>query len=277
MDQNITKVFCERQLCYFRAELAEHAERYDDMAKEMTTLVENLSSSSTPTARERNLLSVSFKHLIGNKRNSWRVLNSIDSSSYSEETTASYINEVSKELEGTCKTVIKLLDDILIIKEKLAYDKNKKQINNNDTTNIQPTNTPSPTSTSPEFLATTESLVFYIKMKADYYRYLAEVQDGSQRQETVDHAHQAYKEATKVANADMSHGHPIKLGLALNYSVFHYEILRNTDEACHLAKASFDNAVGILNEIPEEEYKDATLIMQLLKDNLSLWNQEDAE
>ena len=81
-----------------------------------------------------------------------------------------------------------------------------------------------------------DSRVFYLKMKGDYYRYLAEVASGSQREEVVNESNKAYNEATKVAEADLETTHPIRLGLALNYSVFHYEIRNEPETACQLAK-----------------------------------------
>ena len=49
------------------------------------------------------------------------------------------------------------------------------------------------------------------------------------------------------------------------------------EEACALAKQAFDDAMGELDNVDEDTYKDSTLIMQLLKDNLSLWGEEMAE
>jgi hypothetical protein len=71
--------------------------------------------------------------------------------------------------------------------------------------------------------------------------------------------------------------HPIRLGLALNYSVFFYEILGSPDKACELAKTAFDDAIAELDQLHEESYKDATLIMQLLRDNLTLWTSDQEE
>ncbi|KAK3258007.1 Growth-regulating factor 7, partial [Cymbomonas tetramitiformis] len=44
--------------------------------------------------------------------------------------------------------------------------------------------------------------------------------------------------------------------------------------ACSLAKAAFDEAVSELNTLSEDAYKDSTLLMQILRDNLTLWNRE---
>lgn len=71
--------------------------------------------------------------------------------------------------------------------------------------------------------------------------------------------------------------HPIRLGLALNYSVFYYEILTSPDHACKLAKTAFDNAIADLETLEEEEYRDSATIMQLLRDNLTLWTSDLVE
>jgi len=63
-------------------------------------------------------------------------------------------------------------------------------------------------------------------------------------------------------------------GLALNFSVFYYEILNSPDRACRLAKTAFDEAIAELDTLSEESYKDSTLIMQLLRDNLTLWTSD---
>ena len=73
----------------------------------------------------------------------------------------------------------------------------------------------------------------------------------------------------------MTPTHPIRLGLALNFSVFYYEILNSPDRACHLAKQAFDDAIAELDSLSEESYRDSTLIMQLLRDNLTLWTSSD--
>lgn len=87
------------------------------------------------------------------------------------------------------------------------------------------------------------------------------------------HSQQKYEEATKNGQS-LPATNPIRLGLALNYSVFYYEILNKPQEACTLAKAAFDDAISELDRLPEEEYKDATLIMQLIRDNLTLWTSD---
>ena len=105
----------------------------------------------------------------------------------------------------------------------------------------------------------------------DYDRYLAELATGDKRKDSADKSLNAYKAASDVAVTELppTH-HPIRLGLALNFSVFYYEILNSPDRAYHLAKQTFDDTIAELNTLLEESYKDSTLIMQLLQDNLTL-------
>lgn len=47
--------------------------------------------------------------------------------------------------------------------------------------------------------------------------------------------------------------------------------------SCKMAKTAFDSAISALDNLGEDDYKDSTLIMQLLRDNLSLWSTEQEE
>lgn len=103
---------------------------------------------------------------------------------------------------------------------------------------------------------------------------MAEFAQNDKRKESANAAHDAYKAATDIAQTELAPTHPIRLGLALNFSVFYYEILNSPERACHLAKQAFDDAIAELDTLSEESYKDSTLIMQLLRDNLTLWTSD---
>ena len=77
-----------------------------------------------------------------------------------------------------------------------------------------------------------EAIVFYYKMKGDYYRYVSEASSGDDYSKAGDNAFTAYNAATEKAKTDLKTTHPIRLGLALNYSVFYYEVKKNPSKAC---------------------------------------------
>lgn len=115
-------------------------------------------------------------------------------------------------------------------------------------------------------------------MAGDYWRYLAEFATGDDRKAKAEKAKEKYEQATKTAvDQGLPPTNPIRLGLALNYSVFFYEILNMPQDACNLAKTAFDEAISELDSLQEEQYKDATLIMQLIRDNLTLWTSDQAD
>merc|ERR1711904_571795 len=96
-----------------------------------------------------------------------------------------YCSKVEAELQKICDTILGLLDGNLIAKAPNG-----------------------------------ESKVFYLKMKADYYRYIAEFSDGDNKTKAAENARVAYTEAQHVAEKGLAVTHPIRLGLALNFSVF---------------------------------------------------------
>ena len=71
----------------------------------------------------------------------------------------------------------------------------------------------------------------------------------------------SYETAHSLAQECLLSTHPIRLGLALNYSVFYYEIMKNSTKACKMARDAFDEAIADLDNVEDEFYKDATLIM----------------
>ncbi|KAE9620714.1 putative 14-3-3 protein [Lupinus albus] len=234
-----------RQNYVYIAKLAEQAERYDEMVEAMKN-VANLDVELT--VEERNLLSVAYKNVIGARRASWRILSSIEQKEESKgneinvKRIKDYRQKVETELSSICSDVMRVIDEHLI-----------------------PSAAPG------------DSTVFYYKMKGDYYRYLAEFKAGNEKKEAADQSLKAYESATTAAGADLPPTHPIRLGLALNYSVFYYEIMNSPERACHLAKQAFDEAISELDTLSEESYKDSTLIMQLLRDNLTLWTSDIPE
>ena len=104
--------------------------------------------------------------------------------------------------------------------------------------------------------------------------YPIEKAPGATKEGNAKSAEGAYKEATEKAT-ELAPTHPIRLGLALNYSVFLYEVQGASAQACELAKQAFDDAIAELDTLDEESYKDSTLIMQLLRDNLTLWTSDE--
>ncbi|CAN6720656.1 unnamed protein product [Malus baccata var. baccata] len=232
----------EREKHAYQAKLAEQAERYDEMIEEMKKVAK---LDVELSVEERNLLSVGYKSVIGARRASWRILSSIEQKEEAKggeqnvKRIKEYRQRVEDELAKICHDILTVVDYHLL-----------------------------PSS------STGESTVFYQKMKGDYYRYLAEFRSGDDRKEAADHSLKAYLTAVDTAASELPPTHPTRLGLALNFSVFYYEILNSPERACHLAKKAFDETFAELDSIDQESSKDSTLIMQLLKDNLTLWTSD---
>ena len=155
------------------------------------------------TLDERNILSVAFKNIVGTRRAAWRVLSSIQKKENNKGNTdnvtkvKTYKAAIEKEMTDICQDILDLLTDFLIPNANAG-----------------------------------EGKVFFFKMKADYFRYIAEYSSGDKKNQAAQKALQAYNDAGAVAKESLSPTHPVKLGLALNHSVFYYEIMQNPEKAC---------------------------------------------
>lgn len=233
----------ERGKVVCMAKLAEQAERYDDMVDFMKKLAR---MDVDMSAEERNLFSVSFKNTIGARRTSWRILSSLEQTVTAGEQAGQMISVYRKKIEDELRMVCnEILSIIAIHCLPLAN--------------------------------TGENVVFFYKMKGDYYRYLAEFSTGTEKKSASDQSLMAYQHAMVVASTELSPAHPIRLGLALNFSVFFYEIMNCHQRACQVAKQAFDEATTEINSTGMDGYNDSTLMMQLLNDNLALWKSELTE
>lgn len=239
------------QECMHIVKLSEKAERFDQMVEWIKKAAKKAKESSLKFGiEERNLLSVAYKNQVGSRRSSWRTLAKILQESQTAEprneenlrATEEYIRAVEEELNEICDDALSLLDVYL----------------------LDPKDAP-------------DARVFYLKMKGDYFRYKAEVAKGEKLAAITKEAGDAYEEATEIANASLPYTNPTRLGLYLNYSVFCFEILNEKTKAVNMGKEAFDHAIAELDNLTEESYKDSTLIMQLLRDNLSLWAAEFPE
>ncbi|XP_021724815.1 14-3-3-like protein B [Chenopodium quinoa] len=237
----------ERYDIIYLAKLAAQAERYDDMIDVMKKLVK---FNIDLTVEERNLLSKAYKKVTEPKRESWKLLSITEEEEdtiYKNETYMKCIQDyrtiVESDLANICYDVITLIDDHLL-----------------------------------PFASSTESSVFYLKMKADHYRYMAEIKTGDEKTLVAEESLKTYEEAMAIAVAQLSPIHPARLGLALNFAVFYYEVLNSYQRAHHLAKEAFDEAMSELDDIGSRACsKDIKVILSLLRDNLTLWKSENDE
>ena len=222
----------------FMARVAEQAERFDDMVDFLKPVLD--SKGSALSSDERNLLSVAFKSLISSKRAAWRTITAIEQNpKYQKYGTnlADYKKKIEQALYKDCEDIID------IVRTKVLAKKGEP-----------------------------EAEAFFIKMVGDYYRYIAETAQGDHLNKVRDEALKAYDEANQITLPPCN---PIKLGLALNFSVFHYEVMKDQAKACKLADEALQSALDKIDDLGEDDFRDAKSIIELLKENLTLWKEEE--
>jgi 14-3-3 protein epsilon len=230
------------------AMLAEQCNRFEEMVEFLEEMLKN--RSQVLNSDERNLLSIAYKNNVTSKRTALRTVMAYELKEKKKENSTflpfiqEYRKKIEDELTQTCNNVLNAIDSHLLPRA-----------------------------------ADAEAKVFYNKMKGDYNRYIAEYAQGDLKQKVADAAAASYKTAFGGAK-ELSPVHPISLGLALNYSVFFYEVLNDQEQACKIVKETLDLADKELARMEEEdsdENRDALSIVNLLRENLEMWKIESED
>jgi hypothetical protein len=211
-------------------------ERFDDMCEVMRQMAALAISQGVEfNPEERNLFSIAFKNHAGQLRSAFRAV-------WTDDDQVPTVNHYQKHLQDLlavfCTTSLQLFGTIQKIPK------------------LSP-----------------ESTVFVLKLQADFQRYLAEI-DESKEAAWGTRAAELYRDALEIAEQKLEPTDPLRLGVALNYCVCLQEVLKDSKQACHLAKIAFNQSIAKLDEVEEDKYKACTTLMQLLRDNLALWTVE---
>ena len=119
----------------------------------------------------------------------------------------------------------------------------------------------------------------FLKVKADFYRYMAEITTGHQLFVNKQQAYKYYNESIKIMK-EKDNLNATKLNIYLNYSIFLNEILNKRINSFFIAKEALFNALKALknlseNELVSEKMKDTLLIIETLNKNVNDWYKEE--
>ena len=231
----------------YLAMLAEQCNRFEEMTEFLEEMLK--ARDKDLNGDERNLLSIAYKNSVSTRRTALRTIMAYEMKEKKKENSAflpyiqDYRKKVEDELTKMCTDVLVTIDNFLL---KRAEDD--------------------------------EAKVFYLKMKGDYNRYVAEYATGDLKQKVSEDALNFYKAAVEAAKS-LPAIHPIYLGLSLNFSVFYYEVINDHETACKIAKDTLDHANNENPNIDEDDetQRDAVSILNLLKENLEMWKLEAEE
>ena len=186
----------------FLSRVAEQAGRFEDMAESVAHLV---TVGQELTFDERCLFSLAFRNVVGTRRAAWRALATLEHQEAAAgglrasktESIRSYRSAIEGEIRAYSTRVIRMVDDVIL-----------------------------------PAITNLENRVYFYKLKGDYNRYLSEISQGNDHKEFIELTHECYRLASDIALQELPPTHPTRLGLALNFSVFYYEILNSPERQC---------------------------------------------
>ena len=226
----------------YLATILENAGKHEEAMKYMEEIAK--SKKNDLSIEEINLLTISFNNQITKKLNQIKILNKVIAKD--ELTNSKYLKTdtnirdiIQRDINDICNKMINLCDNYLL---------NKTEKN--------------------------ETKILYLKLRGQYYRYLSDVLENEQQKDANKNAINSFNEAFELID-NLSVTNPIRLGFILNYAIFQYEFLDDIDTALKIAKENFEIGINQLEKVNDNnEYKNASSILMLLKQNIDMWNNE---
>ena len=234
---NVAASISNKEEWIYLIKLCQRAGRYSDMCEYFSRYLDRgLEISSA----ERHLFSVAHHGRVTQMRTAYRIASNILSGQHEDASVGT----------ATLKT---LEEDIRNLCERVLVEISSK---------IRPT------CVSPDQRA------YFLKLRGDFERYLAEVIKGPARALHSKNASELYVEASDISLCHLSPMDPVRLSLMLNFSIFYYEIYNEPERACIVAKAACDDAIdaGILSKKHSgADSEERLTIFNLIRSNLIKW------
>ena len=235
------------------AQVAEDAMQYDTMANTMDMIV-RMKKFEPLNREERRLLCSAWRNVTMRLRKVYKVIKNsmnkteIKTDDILPDMLKNHLDEVRERLSSLCQGFLKILDEKLL---------------------------PSVENQEQQTLYILESRTFYMKIKADNFRYLASISTTDKKKSYTELALKAYREAT-IASQKLDVTSVVRLELALNFAVFYCTIMNSPNMAIEVAKDAYDQSVAKLETVDDkDEYRGAIEMMKLLRDNLRSWASTD--
>ncbi|OHS99521.1 14-3-3-like protein GF14 epsilon [Tritrichomonas foetus] len=231
----------ERDMMIFMAQSCLKMKRYEDSIK---FIKDAILIDAKLDEKERNLFSLAYKKSVDNRRNVLQFIATVLALQQKKECKEkvdklnSYQNRLYNELSTLSYECIDYIDRFIF-----------KNVEN------------------------TDEKIFFLKLKADHYRYMAESLPESERWQSSSAAHQSYEESIKMAKSSLSPTNPVYINTILNYSVFLHEILKRYDDALTISEDFLEKLDEIIQSIPDSLTNEMKSIVKRIKGNVDMWKK----
>ncbi|EFC37940.1 predicted protein [Naegleria gruberi] len=121
---------------------------------------------------------------------------------------------------------------------------------------------------------TDQELVFYAQLKGDFYRHVLTVDPESAKDELLkEKCLNSYESGIETIKS-LSIVDPTRLSLIISLVVYYSDVLKDKKKAIEMAQSEFDKAIPEVDYLSDEWYREAILLLQILKDNIIMWSCE---